>query len=319
MRVCVVGAGSLGSAIGGTLAADGNDVMLVTRNAAHVAAIETHGLRLDDGERRRTVEVKASIGPLGADTDPGDDVDLVIVLVKSFDTATAIDAARSIVGPATVVLTLQNGVGCEDTIAAAVGRERVIAGRTFIGGHLIEPGVIEYGIVGRRTVIGELDGHVGDRVTSVAEVFRSAGMEVDISTDIVAMMWEKLFVNVATGALSALTRLPYGELSIHREVERCALAAVAEAMAVARAHGIAVVTTDPAFPWRRAWEGLPDGFKASMLQSIEKGSRTEVDVIHGAVCRAGRDADVPTPVNDTLLAAVLGLERHLALSPDRDG
>jgi 2-dehydropantoate 2-reductase len=56
-----------------------------------------------------------------------------------------------------------------------------------------------------------------------------------------------------------------------------------------------------------------------MLQSIEKGSRTEVDVIHGAVCRAGRDADVPTPVNDTLLAAVLGLERHLALSPDRDG
>jgi 2-dehydropantoate 2-reductase len=241
------------------------------------------------------------------------------VLVKSFDTATAIDATRVIVGPETVELTLQNGVGCEDIIAAAVGRERVIAGRTFIGGRLIEPGVIEYGIVGRRTVIGELDGHVGDRVTSIAEMFRSAGMEVDISTDIVAMMWEKLFVNVATGALSALTRLPYGELSIHREVERCAVAAVAEAMAVARAHGIDIVTTDPAVPWRRAWEGLPDGFKASMLQSIEKGSRTEVDVIHGAVCRAGRDADVPTPVNDTLLAAVLGLERHLALSPDRDG
>jgi 2-dehydropantoate 2-reductase len=319
MRVYVVGAGSLGSAIGGTLAADGNDVVLVTRNAAHVAAIETHGLRLDDGERRRTVEVKASVGPLAGDMDPADDVDLVIMLVKSFDTATAIDATRVIVGPETVVLTLQNGVGCEDIIAAAVGRERVIAGRTFIGGRLIEPGVIEYGIVGRRTVIGELDGHVGDRVTSITEMFRSAGMEVDISTDIVAMMWEKLFVNVATGALSALTRLPYGELSIHREVERCAVAAVAEAMAVARAHGIDIVTTDPAVPWRRAWEGLPDGFKASMLQSIEKGSRTEVDVIHGAVCRAGRDADVPTPVNDTLLAAVLGLERHLALSPDRDG
>jgi 2-dehydropantoate 2-reductase len=319
MKVCVVGAGSLGSAIGGTLAADGNDVVLVTRNAAHVAAIETHGLRLDDGERRRNVEVKATVGPLVAATDRGVAVDLVIVLVKSFDTAAAIDAARAIVGPETVVLTLQNGVGCEDTIAAAVGRERVIAGRTFIGGRLIEPGVIEYGIVGRRTVIGELDGHVGDRVTSVAEMFRSAGMEVDISTDIVAMMWEKLFVNVATGALSALTRLPYGELSMHREVERCAVAAVAEAMAVARAHDIDVVTTDPAVPWRRAWEGLPDGFKASMLQSIEKGSRTEVDVIHGAVCRAGRDAHVPTPVNDTLLAAVLGLERHLALSPDRDG
>ena len=92
-----------------------------------------------------------------------------------------------------------------------------------------------------------------------------------------------------------------------------AIATVREAIDVARALGIAVTTTDPSVPWRRAWEGLPYGFKASMLQSIEKGSRTEVDVMHGAVTAGGRRAGVPTPVNDTLVAAVHGLERRLAL------
>jgi 2-dehydropantoate 2-reductase len=147
----------------------------------------------------------------------------------------------------------------------------------------------------------------------VAEAFDHAGLAVDVSRDIDAMMWEKLFVNVATGAWSALTGLPYGELSVHGDVESMAIATVAEAIRVASGLGIAVETTDPAVPWRRAWEGLPHGFRASMLQSVDKGSRTEVDVIHGAVCDGGRRAGVPTPINDTLLAAVRGLERRLVV------
>jgi 2-dehydropantoate 2-reductase len=189
----------------------------------------------------------------------------------------------------------------------------VIAGRTFVGGHIVEPGRVEYGIGGRLTTIGELDGARTPRIEAIADAFTRAGMETVISDDIAVLMWEKLFVNVATGAWSALTGLPYGELSVHPDVEAMAIATVAEAIEVARALGIAVTTTDPAVPWRRAWEGLPYGFKASMLQSVDKGSRTEVDVMHGAVCRGGRAAGVPTPINDTLWAAVRGLERRLEL------
>ena len=308
MRVCVIGAGSLGSVIGGTLADAGDDVVLVTRNRAHVEAVRTVGLTMDDGETVRVVDVVA--------TTRCDDlvpVDLAIVLVKSFDTRAAIDAAAPVLGPHTTVLTLQNGVGCEETIADMIGRERVVAGRTFIGGRITAPGVVEFGIDGRRTTIGELDGSLTPRIQEIADTFERAGMAVDVSTDIVVMMWEKLFVNVATGAWSALTGLPYGELSVHPEVEEMAVATVAEAIAVARGLGLTVATTDPQVPWRRAWQGLPYGFKASMLQSIEKGSRTEVDVMHGAVCRGGRAAGVPTPINDTLLAAVKGLERRLQL------
>lgn len=308
VRVVVVGAGSLGSAIGGTLSAAGHDVHLVTRNAAHVRAIHDQGLRLDDGRSIRTVAVDAATGYDGIPT-----ADLVVVLVKSFDTTGAVTAARPVIGRRTVVLTLQNGVGCEDLIAEVVGRERVIAGRTFIGGRIVEPGLVEYGVEGRTTTIGELDGPVTDRVERLAGAFADAGMHTVVTENVVAMMWDKLLVNVSTGAWSALTGLPYGELSVHPDVEAMAIATVAEAMRVARGLGIAITATDPAEPWRRAWSGLPHGFKASMLQSVERGSRTEVDVMHGAVRRGGRAAGVPTPINDALWAAVRGLERRLEL------
>jgi 2-dehydropantoate 2-reductase len=312
VHVVIIGAGSLGSAIGGVLSLAGHDVVLVTRNRAHVDAIRRGGLRLDDGE---VVHLAHPV----ADTEYRRHViaDLAIVLVKSFDTADAVRAALPVIDETTTVLTLQNGVGCEETIAEIVGTDRVVAGRTFVGGRIVEPGIVEYGVVGRTTTIGELDGEVTSRIGRIATAFRSAGMQTDVSTDVRSMMWEKLFVNVATGAWSALTGLPYGELSVHHDVERMAIATVAEAIAVARGLGVHVTTSDPAVPWRRAWEGLPYGFKASMLQSVEKGGRTEVDVMHGAVSRGGREAGVPTPVNDTLWAAVLGLERRLELDRSR--
>ena len=307
MEVCVLGAGSLGSAIGGLLAEDGHTVTLVTRNDQHIEHIRRDGLRLT-GEAELTIEIGAA-----TNSDSIRPPDLLIVLVKSFDTQAAIERAIRIVADHTTVLTLQNGVGCEEIIGSVVGPERVIAGRTYVGGRMIEPGLVEFGAAGRRTTIGELDGARSTRVLAIAEAFESAGMAVDVSTDIVATMWEKLFVNVATGAWSALTGLAYGELSVHPDVEAGAIATVAEAIAVANALGVDVTTTDPEIPWRRAWEGLPDGFRASMLQSIDKGSRTEVDVMHGAVCDGGRRAGVPTPINDTLLAAVHGLERKLEI------
>ena len=308
MQVCVLGAGSLGSVIGGMLARAGHDVTLVSRNEAHVAAIRQSGLTLVDDREELRIPLRAVTSPDGLPAP-----DLLVVVVKSFDTRAALASAAELLGDDTLILTLQNGVGCEEIIAEIAGRGRLVAGRTFIGGRMTGPGVVEYGVEGRTTALGELDGRRTDRLQALADTFDAAGMGVETSTDMVAMMWEKLFVNVATGAWSALTGLPYGELSVHPDVERMAVATVAEAMAVANALGVAVSTRDPTVPWRRAWEGLPYGFKASMLQSIERGSRTEVDVMHGAVTAGGRRTGVETPVNDALVAAVHGLERRLEL------
>jgi 2-dehydropantoate 2-reductase len=160
-------------------------------------------------------------------------------------------------------------------------------------------------------VIGKPDGGLSARAQRVAEVFNGAGLDTNVSRNITGVIWDKLLVNVATGALSAITRLSYGPLYQSLELQATATAAVAEAMAVAQASGIRLSITDPAEPWRLAGAGLPPEFKPSMLQSLEKGSITEIDFINGAVVREGEKVGVATPVNRTLVACIKGLERGL--------
>lgn len=308
MNICILGAGALGCAIGGALAEAGADVTLVNRSPAHVAAINAHGLTLvtPDGERVVAVRAATSCAGLG-------EADVVVVLVKSFDTRSAMEGARSIVGPDTVVLSLQNGLGHEVILAEIVGPERVMAGKTYVGGVMLGPGRILSGVTGKRTVIGELDGTVTPRVQRIADVFNRAGLRTEVSDNILGTAWDKLLINVATGALSGITGLVYGELYAIPAVRDTALAAVAEAMAVARAGGVRLSMHEPVEAWDRAAAGLPFAFKTSMLQSLEKGSITEIDFINGAVVRAGARVGVPTPVNAALVASIKGIERRMAI------
>ena len=170
------------------------------------------------------------------------------------------------------------------------------------------------GVRGKLTTIGELDGSITDRVRRIADTFTRAGLETLVSANIVGAMWDKLLVNVATGALCAITRLAYGRLYAVPEIEVCAIAAVGEAMAVAAAHGIRLSSVAPRDAWTLAAEGMPPEFKTSMLQSLEKGQPTEVDYVNGAVVRWGERCGVVTPVNRTLVACVKGIE--LALQRD---
>ncbi len=235
----------------------------------------------------------------------------MIVLVKSFHTRDAIAGAAPLIGERTLVLSLQNGLGHEDVLAEAVGRQRVLAGKTYVGGVMLAPGRIVSGTAGKQTIIGELDGSISERALAIAAEFNRAGLATTVSDNIVGTMWDKLLVNVSTGALSAITRLPYGALYAVPEVKATAVAAVAEAMAVAHAAGVRLRFSDPEQPWVRAAEGLPLDFKASMLQSLEKGSITEVDFVNGAVVRWGERYGVATPVNATLVGCVKGIEKGL--------
>ncbi len=303
MKICFVGAGSLGSAIGGALAEAGVDVHLIDAWRAHVDAINRDGLTLREEGIDRKVRIAASTGTEGIGH-----VDLVIVLVKSFHTREAIAQARAIVGPDTAVISLQNGLGHEEILAEVVGRDRVLAGKTYLGGVLLAPGHVIAGLKGKETIIGELDGRVTPRAQRIAETFTRVGLVTTVSTNIIGTMWDKLLINVATGALSGITRLSYGALYAVPEVKACALAAVAEGIAVANACGVQLSYDDPEGPWIKAAEGLPPEFKASILQSLEKGTRTEIDFINGSVVRWGEKCGVSTPVNRTLVACVKGIE-----------
>ena len=308
MKIAVLGAGSLGCAMGASLSEAGHEVWLINRNAAHVQAMRAQGLRVRTAGLERWVPVHAA---QRADEVAGGPVDLLVVLVKSFHTQEAIASALGLVGPQTAVLSLQNGLGHEEVLAAAVGADKVLAGKTYVGGQLLGPGHVLQSTAGRQTLIGERDGRLSERVLRIAACFNAAGLPTEASDNIVGTIWDKLFVNVATGALSGITGLGYGRLYEVPELQACAVAAVAEAMAVARALGVRFATPNAEEPWHKAGAGLPPEFKASMLQSLEKGSITEVDFVNGAVVRCGEQCGVPTPVNRTLVACIKGLERGL--------
>lgn len=303
MKICMLGAGALGSALGGVLAEAGNEVWLIDAFAEHVDAMNTRGLTLRDGGVDRTVKVRARTVPDGIGP-----ADLVIVLVKSYHTREAIAKATPIVGRDTVVMSLQNGLGHEEILADEVGRGHVLAGKTYAGGVFLGPGHVIAGTRGKQTFIGELDGRITERASRIAETLTRAGLQTTVSSNILGTMWDKLLINVATGALSGITRLPYGGLYSLPEVKECALAAVAEGVAVAKALGVKLSSDKPEDAWKLAAEGLPAEFKASMLQSIEKAAPTEIDFINGSVVRAGLRCNVPTPVNKALVACVKGIE-----------
>jgi 2-dehydropantoate 2-reductase len=219
--------------------------------------------------------------------------------------------ALALVGPETVVLSLQNGLGHEDVLSEIVGRERVLAGKTYVGGVLRGPGHIQAGVTGKLTIIGELDGRITARAQAIADAFNAAGLMTTVSDNILGTMWDKLLINVATGAITGITQLTYGQLYDEPVLKATSLAAVEEAMAAARAAGITLSITNAEDAWNMAAEGLPPAFKTSMLQSLEKSSITEIDFINGAVVRWGERLNVPTPVNSTLVACIKGIERAM--------
>ncbi len=305
MKVCILGTGSLGSTIGGALAKAGNEVHFVGR-APHMDAVNENGLVMVTPTGQETVH------PVGHTTPEGIGVcDLVIVLCKVFDTAKTMEEGKELVGSRTTVMSLQNGLGAEDVLCECVGAEHVIGGKTYIGGMLLEPGCVQATIPGKDTFIGELDGSVTDRTRTIGRAFDDAGMHCIVSDNIMGVIWDKLLVNVATGAVCGITHLPYGDMYEEEKLVATAFAAVQEGIDVAHAAGVKLTYENPMDTLELARAGLPKSFKPSILQSLEKHRPTEVGVINGAVVAQGKKYGVPTPVNQTLVACVVGIERYI--------
>lgn len=297
--------------MGGTLATQGADVWLVTRNAAHRAAIAARGLTLvsPEGESIARPGIAASCAEIA-----GRPADLIVILCKSNDTEATAQDALALAGPDTVVVSLQNGLGHEAILRDIFGPDRVIGGKTYAGGVMLAPGRVQASVAGKRTIIGELTPGTSPRIDHLAARLNAHGVPCEVSANMTGTIWDKLLVNVSTGAISTLTRMTYGELSAAPDLVACGVAAVAEAMAVARAEGVALSILAPRDAWDMALSGLPDSFRTSMLQTIEKGRRTEIAFINGAIVRAGRKHGIPTPINTMLAACVLGIESSAAFT-----
>lgn len=304
MRIAVVGSGAMGSLFGAFLAESGNDVTLIDVWRAHIDAINKHGLKVFGVSGERVVKIKATTSHSEVGL-----VDLIILFVKSYDTERAIKDSLPMIGDKTIVLTCQNGVGNAEKIGEMIGIEHVICGSTLQGATLIRPGEIFHAGKGI-TYIGELDGSISERIKKVETIFNDAGIQTKISKNICGMIWSKVLLNAGINPFGALTRLKNGELLEVPGMLELMIQAVNEGKEVASALGIKLEIEDPV-------RALTDLCKAtaknknSMLQDIERGRRTEIDVINGAIVEYGKKVGIKTPVNELLTTLIRGLEKSI--------
>ena len=302
MKIAVLGAGAMGSLFGGRLAEGGHEVTLISTWAEHVDRINREGLCLDGLGGDRRVKVKASLSAMEAGA-----AELVIVSVKATQTREAMAGALGLVGPDTVVLTLQNGLGNAESLAELVGPDRVVAGTSSHGADLKGPGRVCHA-GGGATELGELSGRITGRLRNLGRVFEESGLApVSLSDNILGLIWKKLVVNVAINAITALARIKNGQILDFPETEEISRLAVLEAVEVARRKGVAF-PEDPVELTRQVARETGAN-RSSMLRDVIRGRRTEIEVINGAIVREAEALGVPVPVNLVLAGLVSVYQR----------
>ena len=303
MKIAVIGAGAMGCLFGAYLAKAGEAVTLVDIWQEHVESIRSQGLLLSEetGDEVVRLDVVQGTGGMAA-------VDLVILFVKSAATQAAATDAAALLRPGGRVLTLQNGLGNAEVIAQVVGAESVLAGTTAQGATLLGPGRIRHGGRGE-THIGRLSGDNDAFCAQVAAMLSKAGLSTVVEPDVRSLVWGKLVINTGINALTALLRIPNGQLADQAETRQLLALAVEEAVLVARAAGVQLPYEDPVEKVLAVAVATGQN-QSSMLQDVLRGSPTEIAVINGAIVREGERLGVATPVNRTLTLLVQALEKN---------
>ncbi len=302
MKILIMGSGGVGAYYGGLLAKDGHDVTFVARGA-HLQAIRQNGLQVHSIHGDFTIfpaqvtDSPATVGP----------VDLILFCVKTYHTDEAAQAIRPAVGPQTTVLSLQNGIDAAERIGAVVGMEHLIGGATWIASNLAAPGVVKQISQFRRIVFGELNGQVTPRIQKIYEVLKNTGITVEISENILKVLWTKFVFISAISSIGSLTRLPIGDFRGVTETRGLLSGLMREVEALARAQGIDLDEDVVQKSMDFIDQSAPN-IKPSMQLDIEAGHRTELESMVGVIGRKGRELGIPTPIADFVYAALLPVE-----------
>lgn len=298
MQFAVYGAGAVGCYYGGMLAQAGHDVVLIGREN-HVAAMSERGLRFQSGDRDIAVPVRASTAIESVRT-----ADYVLVCVKSTDTIDAALALRDHLSPSCVVVSLQNGVDNAQTLRGHLDQP-VISTAVYVASEMAGPGHLLHH--GRGDLVIEATAHS----EQLADVLRHARIPTRVSPDVRTALWEKLLLNCAYNAASAIVQLPLGDMS-HRDALRDTMRdVVGECLAVASAEGVELDHDAHSFV-ELIERTIPAGQYSSTAQDLARGRPSEIDFLNGAIVRRGTALGIPTPANRTLHTLVKMLEAKAA-------
>lgn len=304
MRIAILGAGALGAYFGARLHAAGIKVALIARGA-HLEAIRQHGLYVDspNGNLHLT-DIEATDDPREIGV-----VDYVLAFVKNYDLAQALQQAQPMIGENTCIATFQNGITAPSVAAEMFGADRVLGGAAWIPGYISAPGRIKHTDTKDTLTFGAMNAEGRRFEQPLFDALTAAGTRPEISDDIEAALWMKFVMLAATSAVSALTRLTFGEVNQHPKTKDLMLQAIHEAAEVA-------LSVRPDLPQDLAaqqmgyYENINGQVRASMCTDLLNGRRLELDWFSGQIMRLGQEHGIATPVHQIALAA---------LWPYRDG
>lgn len=323
MKICIVGAGAIGGALGVHLARGGHTVSLVARGP-HLRAIQARGLSLRQKDAADiTLQMPAS-------DDPGvfGPQDLVIIGVKAHGVPAILPQLKALLGPDTIVLPALNGipwwyfhkvggryegqpVRCLDPDGAmlkVLDPARIVGCVVYGAGDSPEPGVVRQTSPDQPLVIGEADGAETPRLAALAKALAVPGVKVTVDRKIRNAIWTKLLGNVAFNPISALAQADMQMIAESQRLNALVRSVMTEAVATGRAHGIEFAMT---VDQRLAMAGRLGPVKPSMFQDLEQGRPMEVEAIVGAVAELARLENIPTPTIDAVYALISGRDATL--------
>lgn len=300
MKIAVIGAGAMGSIYGGHLSQH-NEVYLVDTAAPVVEHVNKNGLVIEENGRDILLHPKAvtsaeGIGP----------ADLVILFVKALFSRAALEGNRSLIGPDTYVMTLQNGSGHEDILGGFVDQDHIVIGTTEDNGAVLGPGHIRRGGRGN-TNVGMLTRDKSGFLPRLKEAFDSCGFSVEIHDNIQQLIWDKLFTNVSLSAVTGILQVDMGYIASNEYAWAMTVRLIQEAVAVARAMGLEADGEAIIANVKRTSQMSPEGC-TSIRADLRDGRRSEVDTISGSVVRAAAKVGVPAPCHEFVVNMVHALE-----------
>ena len=306
MKIAIIGCGAMGSVYAALLADSGNDVWAIDTWEEHISAIRSNGLRVEGASGDRTVSMNATTNA----SDAGE-CELIIVATKASGVPAAAVAAKSIAGPNSIILTIQNGLGAAERIAESIDTNQVMIGVVGgFGASMKAPGHAHHN--GMQLVrIGEMNGGVSDRLEKVVSAWDNAGFIAKGYPDIHQMIWEKFICNVTYSGPCALMNATIGQVQANSESWSVALSCAREADAVARAKKINLGFNDVETYVRDFGANMPDA-RPSMLLDHMAQRPSEIDGINGAVPTEAAKIGMTAPINALVSSLIRGREANFS-------